>query len=71
MGNHWNIRIFLVYIKKHVFDSSEEPICKYNQLNINILNIISVSCKETDIEKTFKKYFLICGILYYSLLEYL
>lgn len=49
MGNHWNIRFFLVYIQKHILVNLINFKIATIYLNISLLNNISVSCKETDI----------------------
>lgn len=48
MVNHWNIKIFTVYIQKHTLTNQIKLKNECIHLHINILNQSSVSCKETD-----------------------
>lgn len=59
MVNHWNIRIFPFYIQKHILINQINSENIFIYLYISILTNISVSCKETDAEKSFEILWLI------------
>lgn len=48
MVNHWNIRFFPFYIQKHILINQINLGNSVIYLYINVLNNLSVSCKETD-----------------------